>query len=108
MAAGTFAAYAILENVERVLAGLAPSGLDALAAHGLLPIVVILVASLAVAAVVGLVRWRVRTLIARIRTTRPFGRHASVPRVRPTSVARPARCGTAATASRAPPILGAI
>jgi hypothetical protein len=62
----TTVAYAVQENTERVVVGLAPSGLDALAAHGLLPIIVILVTSLAIATVAALVRWRCETLLARL------------------------------------------
>ena len=59
--------YAVQENAELVLAGLTPSGLDALGAHGLLPILVVLATTLIVATVVALVGWRCRALLARIR-----------------------------------------
>ena len=96
--------YAVQENVERVLVGLGPSGLDALAAHGLLPIIVVLVASLVVATVAALVRWRCEVLRARL------ARDGAQPRRRKPASARPPRSmrvplasTPAARGSRAPP-----
>jgi hypothetical protein len=103
-AAATTVAYAIQENVERVLAGRTPPGLDALIAHGSIPIFVIVLSSLVVAAVTALVRWRARILVARIRSGSAFTRHAPVGRPRPDTTRPRARAWRAATASRAPPV----
>ena len=102
--AATIVAYAVQENVERVLAGGTPPGLDALVAHGSIPILVIVISSLLVAAVTALVRWRARILVARIRAGSAFTRHAPVARPRPVRPRPRARAWGAATASRAPPM----
>jgi hypothetical protein len=104
LVAATTVAYAVLENVERSLAGTTPPGLDALVAHGPLPLLVILTSSLLVAAVAALVRWRTRTLIAWIRAASAYARHAPAPHRRIVTTRPGARVWAAATASRAPPV----
>jgi hypothetical protein len=100
----TVVVYAVQENAERILAGGMPPGLDALVAHGPLPILVIALSSSLVAAVVALVRWRTRALVARIRSATAFARHARAPRRRIVRTRPRDRAWAAATASRAPPM----
>ena len=103
----TTVAYAVQENTERVVVGLAPSGLDALAAHGLLPIIVILVTSLAIATVAALVRWRCETLLARLARRIAPRRDRSSRSARPsTSTGMLRHIAPLARGSRAPPVPG--
>jgi hypothetical protein len=62
----TTVVYGAQEDIERLVAGDQPLGLTALVGHGLLPLVSIAVASLAVALVASLVVWRRRALLARL------------------------------------------
>lgn len=108
LALATAAVYALQENLERIGVGLAPSGLDALAAHGLVPIVVITLATLVVAAVVALVRWRCQALLARLAST-SSPRSTDVRRTRPRLLIRlPERGSLGARGSRAPPVMAAV
>lgn len=96
--------YGFQENAEHLLAGLGPSGLHAFAAHGLLPVVVVLLASLLVASVAGLVRWHCRELLARIARAR--SRHARRPARAPRqrlSIRLPRAVSLGDRGSRAPP-----
>ncbi len=98
--------YAIQENVERVLVGLAPTGLDALVGHGLLPAIVVILSSLAVAAVAALVRWRCEALLARLANHTPQPRRGTPMSARvPRSARTPRAAAPAARGSRAPPVV---
>ena len=107
-AAATAIIYAVQENTERALAGATPPGLDVLIAHGPGPVLGIVVASLLVAAVAALVRWRSRVLVARIRAALARTRHRQVRRPLLVESRWRARAWVAATASRAPPVARAI
>ncbi len=100
----TACVYAIQENIEHVLAGLGPNGLDALFAHGPLPVLVVLIASFLVAAVAALVRWRCRELLERIARARSrrARRPARSPRLS-LSIRLPRPIALGARGSRAPP-----
>ncbi len=104
LGSATVIVYVVQENLEHVLVGLAPSGLDALAAHGLLPIVVVAVTSLSVAVVAALVRWRCEALLARLVTYAARPRRRVMPSARPSlSTRMPRATVPAARGSRAPP-----
>ena len=64
---GSIAAYLIQENVETASTGAAPPGLGVLGGEHAISLPILLLVSLAVAAVGGLVRWRRELLLARIR-----------------------------------------
>jgi hypothetical protein len=98
--------YAIQENVERVLVGLAPTDLDALVGHGPLPAIVVLLSSLAVAAVAALVHWRCEVLLARLASRTPQPRRPTPMSARvPRSARAPRAAAPAARGSRAPPVV---
>jgi hypothetical protein len=102
----TALAFVVQENVEILLSGQPPVGLDVLGANGLLPLLVIPAISLVLAAVTALVRWQHRALLARL-TTRVAHPH---PRARasrrPSGVERRAdRIPGGGTGSRAPPLV---
>ena len=102
----TAVVYVIQENFERDLVGESLTGLDALAAHGLLPVLVILVTSLVVAVVAALVRWRCEVLLARLARAdmqHPHRAFRSAPR--PVSARLPRHSVPAAGGSRAPPVV---
>jgi len=95
--------YTLQENAEALAAGLPIQGVDVALRHGCLPLVLVLLATLVVAAVAALVHWRRLALL---------GRLAAGPRVwsRPTGGARGVRTTPAlrsrvpaANGSRAPP-----
>ena len=96
--------YAFQENIEHILAGLGPSGLDALVAHGPVPVLVVLFSSLLVAAVAALVRWRCRELLARIARARSRRARQAARAPRPSlSIRLPRPVALGARGSRAPP-----
>lgn len=92
------------ENLEALAAGLPVRGLDVVLAHGLLPLLVILVATALVALVVALVRWRRRILLGRLAMAAPtWSRDAARPRRAAHYIPAPARQLAGAWVSRAPP-----
>ncbi len=62
------------ENLEALGAGMPMSGLDVVLGHGVLPLLVILAATLVMALAVGLVRWRRRVLLGAGRPSHGRGR----------------------------------
>jgi uncharacterized membrane protein len=96
--------YTAQENLEALGAGLPLRGLDVILGHGLLPLLVILAATLLMALAVALVRWRRRVLLGRlVAAARPWSRHAASPR-RASAVRRLPVLHLGGTwASRAPP-----
>jgi hypothetical protein len=98
--------YVIQENIERVLVGQTPSGIDALTVHGLLPVLVILVTSLTVAIVAALARWHCEALLARLARRTQDTRRRRPQSLRPAMTTRLPRHSTpAARGSRAPPVV---
>lgn len=97
------AIYTVQENLEAIAVGAPFQGLDVILGQGLLPLLVVLTATLLMSLVVGLVRWRRRILLGRLAAApRSWSREAAwrrPERVLP-HAARP-RVG--AWASRAPP-----
>lgn len=72
------AIYTVQENLEAMAAGLPFRGLDVILGHGLLPLLVVLAATLLVALAVALVRWRRRVLLGRLAAApRPWSREPS-------------------------------
>jgi hypothetical protein len=70
--------YTAQENIEALGAGLPLRGLDVILGHSLLPLLVILAATLLMALVVALVRWRRRVLLGRLAApARPWSRHVA-------------------------------
>jgi uncharacterized membrane protein len=96
--------YTAQENVEALGAGLPLRALDVILGHGLLPLAIIIAATLLMALVVALVRWRRRVLLGRLAAVpRPWPRHVARLR-RPSSIRRlPALHLGGAWTSRAPP-----
>lgn len=102
----TLVLYGLQENVEHALVGLPLPGIAALDTHGWLPVIVVLVSSLLVAAVAGLLRWRCERLRARLSAPVPLPRRDGVrPARHPRSIRGAGRLGRAVHASRAPPIV---
>lgn len=99
------AIYTVQENLEALAAGLAFQGLDVILGQGLLPLLVVLAATLLMSLAVALVRWRRRVLLGRLAAaTRPW--HHEVPRRRAErTLPRPARHPGGVWASRAPPLV---
>lgn len=97
------AIYTVQENLEAMTAGLPFQGLDVILGHGLLPIVVVLGATLLMSLAVALVRWRRRVLLGRLgAVSRTWSRECSrrlIERVLPL----PALRAEGAWTSRAPP-----
>jgi hypothetical protein len=98
-------AYTAQENLEALTAGLPLRGLDVLLGHGLLPLLIILAATLLMSLAVALIRWRRRILLGRIAAAaRSWSRASS--RGRPRSSRRALGLGPArAWPSRAPPMV---
>jgi hypothetical protein len=98
--------YTAQENLESVTAGMSLRGLDVILAHGLLPLLVMLGATLLMALAIGLVRWRRRVLLGRLSTqdrawSRPQARRPRPVAARATRTSDP----SGAWSSRAPPLL---
>lgn len=58
--------YTAQENLEAIAAGLSFRGMDVILGHGLLPLLVVLAATLLMSLAVALVRWRRRVLLGRL------------------------------------------
>jgi len=58
--------YSVQENAEAIAAGLPVQGADVLLRHGLMPLLLVLLATLMVALVAALVHWRRLVLLGRI------------------------------------------
>jgi hypothetical protein len=100
--------YTAQENLEALGAGLPLRGLDVILGHGLLPLLVILVATLLMALAVALVRWRRRVLMGRLAAAaHPWSRGALAHRRSTSSRPTLAQHLPGSRASRAPPIVAA-
>ena len=106
VAAGSIAAYIIQENVETASTGAALPGLGVLGGEHAIALPVLLVVSLAVAAVGALVRWRREVLLSRIRAAARRRLRAPAATLRPAlDVRRPAGChDRRRNGVRAPPV----
>lgn len=92
------------ENLEALGAGMPMSGLDVVLGHGVLPLLVILAATLVMALAVGLVRWRRRVLLGRLSAlARPWSRPRAARRRLGSETHAPQRHSIGTRSSRAPP-----
>lgn len=92
------------ENLEALGAGMPMQGLDVVLGHGLLPLLVIVGATLLMALAVALVRWRRRVLLGRLAALAGPWPRATAARRRPGSANRvPDRLPAGTRTSRAPP-----
>jgi hypothetical protein len=108
LALATLFLYAAQEHIEHWLVGLPMPGVDALGTHGLLPVFVVLVSALAVAAVAALIRWRCASLRARLSETRQrFARETRRASRPPMAMLLSGLVDLAAYGSRAPPLVPA-
>lgn len=97
--------FTVQENLEALGAGMPMPGLDVVLGHGVLPLVVILAATLLMALVVGLVRWRRRVLLGRLAAAaRPWSRSSAARHHLGSETHAPQRHAAGTRPSRAPPL----
>ncbi|MFN8520436.1 MAG: hypothetical protein U0667_13800 [Chloroflexota bacterium] len=99
--------FTIQENLEALAAGASFRGIDVALGHGLLPLLIILAASLVMSLVVALVRWRRRVLLGRCAAPAVAWDRAPASQRRPgESIAPASRRVAGFLTSRAPPHVG--